>query len=259
MVTLKNILRFGMVFMLLLTSSCSSPLKQLTYMYDAQTDHLYPRVPLPEPYIIRPNDQLYISVISDDPTKTDFLNMSSGVGIGGGYGLDLLTYLVDENGNISYPQLGEIHVAGLSLLEIRDKLQLEVNKFVLNTSVVVKLANRTFTILGDVNGGGLVSMPKNQYTIFEALGAAGGISDGGNRKKVKLIRETPEGTKIVNIDLTDVNLLSSDYYYILPNDVIYVEPNNYRVYSVRTLPWLGQATFLASLLSTTFLIFNLFK
>jgi len=259
MVTLKNILRCGLVFVLFLSMACSSPLKQMTYMYDAHTDHLYPRVPLPEPYIIRPNDQLYISVVSDDPTKTDFLNMSSGSGIGGGYAMDMLTYLVDEKGNISYPQLGEVHVAGLSILEIRDKIQLEVDKFVLNTSVVVKLANRTFTILGDVNGGGLVSMPKNQYTIFEALGAAGGISDGGNRRKVKLIRETPEGTKIVNIDLTEDNLLSSDYYYILPNDVIYVEPNNYRIYSVRTLPWLSQATFVASLLSTAFLILNLFK
>jgi polysaccharide export outer membrane protein len=259
MVILKNILKYGLFCLIFLTSACSVPLKQLTYMYDAKTDQLYPRVPIPDPYIIRPNDQLYISVISDDPEKTSHLNMSSSGGMGGGYGMDLLTYLVDENGNISYPQLGEVQVAGLNLLEIRDKLQKEVDKFVLNTSVVVKLANRTFTILGDVNGGGLVTMPKNQYTIFEALGAAGGVSDGGNRQKVKLIRETPEGTRIVNIDLTDDKLLSSEYYYILPNDVLYVEPNNYRVYSVRTLPWLSQATFAASLLSTAFLILNLFK
>jgi polysaccharide export outer membrane protein len=74
-----------------------------------------------------------------------------------------------------------------------------------------------------------------------------------------LIRETPEGTRIVNIDLTDDNLLSSEYFFILPNDVLYVEPNNYRVYSSRTLPWLSQATFAASLLSTAFLIINIFK
>lgn len=173
--------------------------------------------------------------------------------------MDLLTYLVDENGNISYPQLGEVSVEGLTLLEVRDKIQKEVDKYVLNTSVIVKLVNRTFTVLGDVNGGGLIQMPKNQYTIFEAIGAAGGVSDGGNRQKVRLIRETPEGTRIVNIDLTDDNLLSSEYFFILPNDVLYVEPNNYRVYSSRTLPWLSQATFAASLLSTAFLIINIFK
>lgn len=243
----------------LLLASCGSPLKQMTYLHNARLDEYYTRMPLPDPYRIRPNDQLYISVVSDDRLKTDFLNIASSAGGGVGFGMDLLTYLVDENGNISYPQLGEVQVAGLTLLEVRDKIQKMVDLYVVNTSVVVKLANRTFTILGDVNGGGLVTMPKNQYTIFEALGAAGGVSDGGNRQKVRIIRETPEGTKIVNIDLTDDALLSSDYYYILPNDVIYVEPNNYRVYSTRTLPWLSQATFAASLLSTAFLILNLFK
>ncbi len=259
MVTLIKSKRIWPVFLLLLVSSCSSPLKQMTYMYNAQTDVNYPRPDLPQPYKIRPNDQLYITVVSDDQMKTDFLNISGTAGMGGGYGMDLMSYLVDENGNISYPQLGEVKVANLTLLEVRDKIQKMVDNYVVNTSVVVKLANRTFTILGDVNGGGLVTMPKNQYTIFEALGAAGGVSDYGNRQKVKLIRETPEGTKIVNIDLTDDKLLSSEYYYILPNDVLYVEPNNYRVYSVRTLPWLSQATFAASLLSTAFLILNHFK
>jgi polysaccharide biosynthesis/export protein len=245
--------------LILLSVSCSSPLKQLTYMYNAKVDYNYPRVPLPEPYKIRPNDQVYISVLGEDKLNTDFLNISTTANVGGSSVMDLLTYLVDENGNISYPQIGEVHVEGLTLLEARDILQKEVDKFVLHTSVIIKLANRTFTILGDVNGGGLLEMPKNQYTIFEALGAAGGISDYGKRNTVKLIRETPEGTKIVNIDLTDVSLLSSDYYYILPNDVIYVEPNKFRIYTVRTLPWLNQATFVASLLSTAFLIFNLFK
>jgi polysaccharide biosynthesis/export protein len=244
--------------LLFLSSSCGSPLKQLTYMHDAKIDYNYPRVPLPEPYRIRPNDQLFINVLGEDKLNTDFLNISS-TNTGGGYSLDLITYLVDENGNISYPQIGEMHVAGLTLLEARDFLQKEVDKFVVHTSVIVKLANRTFTILGDVNGGGLMQMPKNQYTIFEALGAAGGISDYGNRETIKLIRETTEGTKIVNIDLTDDSLLSSGYFYILPNDVIYGEPNRFRPYTIRTLPWLNQATFAASLLSTAFLILNLFK
>jgi polysaccharide export outer membrane protein len=184
--------------------------------------------------------------------------MSTTLSVGGGSGMDMLTYLVDEKGNITYPMVGDVQVEGLTLLEIRDKLQIEVDKFVLNTSVMVKMANRTFTILGDVNGGGLIMMPKNQYTIFEALGAAGGISDYGNRKNIKLLRETPQGTKVVSIDLTDDDLLSSEYYYILPNDVIYVEPGKYRVYETRIVPWLNQATFAASLVSTALLVLNLF-
>jgi polysaccharide export outer membrane protein len=248
-----------LLLLIFLSVSCSSPLKQLTYMYDAKTDLTYPRVPLPAPYRVRPNDQLYISVLGEDKLNTDFLNISTTAIGGGSSGMDLLTYLVDEKGNISYPQIGEVHVEGLTVLEVKDLMQKEVDRFITHTSVLVKLANRTFTILGDVNGGGLKDMPKNQYTIFEALGAAGGVTDYGNRKTVKLIRETPEGTKIANIDLTDDSLLSSEYYYVLPNDVIYVEPNKFRIYTVRTLPWLNQATFVASLLSTAFLILNLFK
>jgi polysaccharide export outer membrane protein len=227
-------------------------------MHDVRINEVYPRVPLPEPYRIRPNDQLYISVVGEDRENTEFLNISTTMAAGGSSGMDMLTYLVDEKGNISYPMVGDVRVEGLTLLEIRDKLQVEVNKFVLNTSVMVKLANRTFTILGDVNGGGLIQMPKNQYTIFEALGAAGGISDYGNRKNIKLLRETPQGTKVVSIDLTDDDLLSSEYYYILPNDVIYVEPGKYRVYETRIVPWLNQATFAASLVSTALLVLNLF-
>lgn len=242
------------IWLLLITmvlASCGSPLKQMTYMYDAKIGEYYPSVPLPQPYKIRPNDQLTINVVSDDPSKTSFLNIGSDT--------DLMTYLVDENGNITYPQLGEIQVEGLTLLEIRDKIQGEVDKYVMNTSVLVKLNNRTFTLLGDFNGSGLITMPKNQYTIFEALGVAGGVSDLGNRAKVKLIRETSHGVKIVNIDLTDDALLSSEYYYILPHDVLYVEPGNYRVYSTRTLPWISQASLAFSILSTAFLVLNLFR
>jgi polysaccharide biosynthesis/export protein len=252
--------RFVIIILLFysLLVSCSSPVKQLTYLYDAKVNETYPRVPLPAPYRIRPNDQLYISVLGDDKLNTDFLNISTTL-VGGNNSLELITYLVDENGNISYPQIGEIHVEGLTLLEVKGLMQKEVDRYITHTSVIVKLASRTFTILGDVVNGGLKDMPKNQYTIFEAIGAAGGVTDYGNRKTVRLIRETPGGTKIVNIDLTDESLLSSEYYYVLPNDVIFVEPNKFRIYTIRTLPWLNQASFAATLLSTAFLIINLFR
>ena len=87
--------------MAMLLASCGSPLKQMTYMHDARLDEYYTRVPLPDPYRIKPNDQLYISVVSDDRQKTDFLNLATSTAVGGvGAGMDLLTYLVDENGKL---------------------------------------------------------------------------------------------------------------------------------------------------------------
>ena len=252
--------RFLVVILLLLVvaSSCSGPLKKLTYMYDIQPDKIYPAVPLPESYRIRPNDLLYIQVTGEEKEYTEFLNASAPSGVGGGGNIDLFAYLVDEKGYITYPHLGQLHVGGRTLLEIRDSMQKVVDQYVANTSVQVRLVNRTFTVLGDVKSPGLKAMSKNQFTIFEALGVAGDISDFGNRKNVKLIRETPEGKQLVEINLTDPNLLQSAYYYIQPNDVLYVEPNRYRVYSVKTLPWISQVSLATSLLTTLLLIANLF-
>lgn len=254
----KKIFGFLLLFFLLL--SCSRSLKELTYIHDVDTDITYPNVPLPESYKIRPNDHLFINVIGEDRLQTDFLNTSTSMsGIGGGSNTEFILYLVDENGNISYPQLGELHVAGKTVLEVRDMVQKRVDEYIIGTSVQVKLVNRTFTILGDVKSPGLQPMIKNQFTIFEALGSAGDVNDFGNRRNLKLIRETPEGKKVKEIDLTDPALLTSEYFYIQPNDVIYVEPNKYRVYSIKTMPWLSQVTFGASLITTVLLIINLFK
>ena len=249
---------FWMALFLIVSSSCSNSLKNLTYMYGAEIDKVYPEVPLPESYTIKANDQLFINVIGEDKEQTEFLNMSSSAGMGGG-NTEFFLYLVDENGNISYPQIGLLHVSGKTILEVQDLIQKKVDEYIIGTSVQVKLANRTFTILGDIKSPGLQSMSKNQFTIFEALGSGGDVTDYGNRETLKLIRETPSGRKLVQIDLTDPNLLTSEYFYIQPNDVIYVEPNKYRIYSVKTLPWISQVSVGASILTTVLLILNLVK
>jgi polysaccharide biosynthesis/export protein len=250
---------FRLLAIVFILQSCSGSLKNLTYMHDIDIDKTYPEIPLPSSYRIRPNDHLFINVIGEDQMQTDFLNTSALMSRGGGSNLEMIYYLVDENGNISYPQLGELHVEGKTILEIRDMIQKMVDEYIVGTSVQVKLVNRTFTILGDIKSPGLQLMTKNQFTIFEALGSAGDVTDFGNRKTVKLIRETPEGRTVKEIDLTDPDLLTSEYFYIQPNDVIYVEPNRYRVYSVKTMPWLSQVTFGASILTTVLLVINLLK
>jgi polysaccharide biosynthesis/export protein len=240
--------------------SCSGPLKNLTYMHNVKLNEIYPVMDLPESYRVKPNDQLYINVIGENSEETEFLNSgNSNVSAMGGSGrMDMYGYLVDENGNISYPFLGEIPVAGKTILEIRDMVQILVDYYVANTSVQVRLINRTFVALGE-GSESIIPMNKYYYTIFEALGAMGGITDYGNRQHVKIIRETPKGIVVKEIDLTDESLLSSEFYYIQPNDVIYVDPNKYRVYTVKTLPWINQAMFATSIASTFFLLLNLFK
>ena len=114
--------------------SCTTPLNELTYLHYLPTDKVYPHTPLPDTYRIRPNDHLYIQVIGDEPMNTAFLNLFGGQMTGGSaYNLELLTYTVDEQGKITYPQLGEIDVAGFTVTEVREGLQKMVNLYIEHT------------------------------------------------------------------------------------------------------------------------------
>ncbi len=246
---------------IIFVSSCKAPtpLEEINYMYGINTNQTYANGPVPDDYKIRPNDQLYIKVISDDPLNSAFLNLT-GVQTANsvsGESMELITYLVDEEGNINYPQLGEIHVGDLMLGEVREIVQKGVDKYLQSASVFVKLVNRNITVLGEVRTPGQKLMVKNQLTIFEALGTAGDVTDWGNRQNIKVIREFPDGKHIAELDLTAPNVIQSPYYYILPNDVVYVEHRD-KVYGDKNVAYGQRLTIGLSVISTLLLIANLF-
>ena len=216
-----NYILFISLFILII-ASCSRPLEEMTYMYGVKNS-IYPDGPIPDDYKIRVNDQLFIQVIADNPENAAFLNLVQPGGSGNSNETELITYIVDVNGDIYFLLLGKFHVAGLTVKEIRDMLQEKVDNYLDNTAVFVKLVGRNITVLGEVDQPGQHRMIKNRLSIFEALGTAGDITDWGNYKEVMLIRETPEGKLVENIDLLNPNLIYSPYYYILPNDVLYVK------------------------------------
>lgn len=258
----KMMVPFGVIFLLIITS-CSTPLTELTYLNGITPDTTYSNGPMPKEYQIRPNDQLFIQVISDDPINAAFLNLTNTQGSMGSMGnssssLELITYLVDDEGKISYPQLGELEVEGLTVQQVRDQVQKGVNKYLESASVFVKLVNRNITVLGEVGQPGQKLMVKNQLTIFEALGAAGDITDYGNRQNVKVIREFPEGKYVAELNLTDPNVIYSPYFYILPHDVVYVAHST-KVYGAKNLPYAAPLSITASIISIGLLILNLFR
>ncbi len=266
MVTIK--LKFrnyipGMLVLYFIVTSCSTPLNKLIYLNGIQPEMTYSSGPLPEEYRIRPNDQLFIQVISDDPRNAAFLNLTNTQGNMGSYGsssgsFELITYLVGEDGKISYPQLGDLDVEDRTVTEVRDMIQKGVDQYLESASVFVKLVNRNITVLGEVKQPGQKLMVKNKLTIFEALGAAGDITDYGNRQNVKLIRELPEGKHITQLDLTDPQIIFSPYYYVLPHDIIYVEHST-KVYGAKNLSYAAPISITASIISIGLLILNLFK
>jgi len=241
----------------ILAASCSRPLQETTFMYGIR-DSVYPGGLVPDEYKIGVNDQLYIQVIADDPQNAAFLNLIQPDRANmSGNNTELITYIVDENGDIYFLLLGKIHVAGMTVKEVRKLLQEKVDQYLDNTAVFVKLVGRNITVLGEVDHPGQHAMVKNRLSIFEAIGTAGDITDWADFKEVTLIREMPEGKLVTHIDLLSPDLVNSPYYYILPNDVLYVKMDK-KVRGEKNLsPFSG--VFLAlSVISTALLIANLF-
>lgn len=251
---MQRILLLSLLCMALLPG-CVTQVKNLAYLHEPETDSLYVNGPTPGEYRIKPNDNLYIRVIGEDELMTAFLNITSQGGAGNmgyGYGqnmMDFITYIVDESGTISMPQIGRIHVEGLTIREIEDILNPKVNAYVANTSVIVRVVNRTVTVLGEVKSPGTYNMLKYRQSIFESIGIAGDLTDFGNRHNVKLVRESNQGKKIIQLNLTDPKLVTSPWYYVQPGDIIYVEPRN-TLYGTKSLPFTGPLPSLLSVFSS---------
>lgn len=149
----------------------------------------------------------------------------------GGVQTDRPSYLVDINGEIDFPVIGILKVAGFTTKALSEKIKTVLTDYLIKPTVDVRLLNFKVTIMGAVNLPGSYSIPSERITIIEALGLAGDLQLRGKRKNILLVREQ-EGERIyVNIDLTNRKLFSSPYYYLAPNDVLYVEPNKLRINS----------------------------
>jgi polysaccharide export outer membrane protein len=189
-----------------------------------------------EDYELRVGDRLYIYVYSIDERVSKMFN-PTGTGInssqirqsssaGGSY--DLYTYLVLEDGSIDYPMVGHIPVRGKTTRQIKLDLERELSTYVSGygdyqmLSVEVNIVRRSFSVISD-KGSGTFTIPKEKVTIFEALAMAGDIGDFGDRSKVRIIREIEGQTQVKVFDIRSKDIINSEFYYIEPNDVIYIQ------------------------------------
>ncbi|MBD2722186.1 polysaccharide biosynthesis/export family protein [Hymenobacter armeniacus] len=177
-------------------------------------------------YRIQPNDVLSVRVQSPQPEFNELFNvadaramMNSDPGA-----MFLSGYSVSEDGQIALPTVGALKVAGLDVMAAQALVQQRVSGFVRGANVVVKLLSFKVTVLGEVRNPGRYFVYNGQASVLEGLGLAGDLTEYGNRQNVKLIRQTPTGSQVVLLNLTDPALLGSPYYYLLPNDALYVEP-----------------------------------
>jgi polysaccharide export outer membrane protein len=184
---------------------------------------------------INSDDLISIMVNSKDPELVQMFNLPmvsyqySASGYVGGT-QRMLGYLVDKNGNINFPQLGEINVRGLTRFELSERISRELkDRGLVNDAVVtVQFLNFKVSVMGEVVRPGTFEVDSDRITILDALSKAGDLTIYGRRDNLKVIREE-NGERIVAIvDLRSMDLMNSPYYYLKQNDIVYVEPNKAR-------------------------------
>lgn len=254
-----------LLFTIILASGCTSQ-KKLSYLNNLPelTDDQIFKMDIPE-YKIQNRDVLYITLKAMNPEGmiTDYLGgagSSLGTtymqGDGGGY---LFGYNVTEDGNVIIPILGMVNVEGKTVEEIRILLQEEFNGSYKNAIVECKLLSFKFTVIGEVRSPGTYVNYNNYLTVLEAVGRAGGIGDYGKRDRVLVVRPTEKGTKTYTLNLQDKEILKSEAYFLLPNDVVIIEPQKSKIFNMN-IPTISFAiTTFTGLLTTTLLLINYLK
>lgn len=238
--------------------------KDLTYLQDKNTSIEQSKVAVVEskPYRLQVNDILKINIKAIDPKLVSIFNTTEN-------NVDVVKsesslyfdgFTVDDHGNIRMPILGEINVIGYTLEEVRIKIEKqlleEYFKSAANIFVTVKLAGFRYTINGEVGSTGTKTLFQDHVNIMEAIANSGDITTVGNRKSVTVIRQTPTGVQMNDIDLTDKNVMKSAYYYLQPNDYIYVKPLKQKTWGTGQtgIQSIGTIITLLSLATTVYLI-----
>lgn len=227
--------QFFWLFLVLFVCSCATP-KNINYFPQIQDETIANKSPIQEPQI-QINDLLSIIVTSSSAEASAIFNApneSSGITSSAATSTNTLTigYLVNQNGDILFPVLGQIHVQGLTKYQLTTLISGKIieKKLLIDPIVTIRYLNFKVSVLGEVSRAGVYTTPTEKLSILEALSFAGDITIYGERNNILLIRENDKGEKIIkHLDLTNQNILSSPYYYLKSNDVLIVSSNGGRL------------------------------
>ena len=191
-----------------------------------------------EDYRLRIGDRIDVRVYSvDEQVKKLFtasgvsgtnMNNRYNVASSTGYANELYTYLVLEDGTMDFPLVGKIQVRGMTTREVKLRLEEELATFIRDygdykmVSVDVQVVQRMYSVISE-NGTGNFPIRREKLTIYEALAQAGDVGDWSDRSKVRIVREIEGKTQVIMFDVRSKDIINSEYYYVEPNDVIYVQ------------------------------------
>jgi polysaccharide export outer membrane protein len=195
-------------------------------------------------YRIRVNDEIIYRLITSDETISKLITPQTATT----NPQNIISYRVYPDGTIDLPFVSRISVVGLTFVEAAKAIEERLKEMIPDALVKLSLANKTFTVFGDA-GSGIFPIYKEKMTIFQALSLSGDFNETSDRKHVRIIRETDEGTQILEFDIRPKSVIDSKYYYFYPNDIIYIKRDFASFYKVNSYTaLLGVITFSMSLL-----------
>jgi polysaccharide biosynthesis/export protein len=213
---IKKINIFTILVVTLLFSSCYN-YKNLRLLQD--NNHSLPTYEKSKytDYKIQINDELIYRLITSDETISKLISPQVGSS-----GNQNMTYKVYSDGTVDFPFVSHIPVVNLTLSEATKVIETRLKEIIPDAIVKISLANKTFTVFGDV-GCGIFPIYKEKMTIFQALSMSGDFNEASDRRHIRIIRGSEKGIQILDFDIRPKSIIDSKYYYIYPNDIIYIQ------------------------------------
>ena len=241
-----------LLILTVIIQSCT-PLEKITYLNNPKLGE-WEITPLPPKHLLEIGDVLIVKVISRNQESNNLFNIETNTNSNNSKLTEANLYLngftINQEGFIDIPNVGLTYVLNQTIEEAKETILNKAKEYLINPFVLVKLANFEVTILGEVNLPGRYPVFKEGITIYEALAMAGDVNNYGNLQEVKIIRSNKNKKEIFYLDLTDSKILSSEFYYLRNNDLIYIQPLEFKGFRS------NQPQLLLSTLTTLAILYN---
>jgi polysaccharide export outer membrane protein len=218
------------------------PQKKLRYLQEVEKTQVdTTKTEINQNYHLKADDEVYIQVNSIDPKTYAFFNGGGGNTnanqMNNDIGLYLNSYTISDSGYVELPVVGKIKIAGLTIRDAQAEVENRLKDYLTEVSVVLKLSGFRVTLIGEVKRPGRYNPYVSQLNLFEAIALSGDMTSYGNRERVMIIRKNNGKEEIFIVNMLDKNIINSEYYHLLPNDVIYVESLNAKTWGFEQFPY----------------------
>lgn len=247
----KTYTKVSYILLILSIMSCSAP-KNITYFQGLQNlDEINITNKTETKY--KPQDIISILVSAADPESAIPFNSNTTINTSevestNSVSSNASKYLIDTNGIIEFPVIGQLKVAELTNTEVKQLIKKKLKPYIKNPIISVKLENFKVTILGEVKSPGAITIDNEHITLIEAIGLAGDLSILGKRTNITVLRKKGNTQVVYKVDLTSKEIFNSPVYNLMQNDVVYVEPNTSRKKASRDNEWSRILTSTSSIL-----------